>query len=233
MFQDRLNNEIDACLREASMCSALHHHGLSGNVRQLVVERLLTPMLPEGFRIGTGKITDSEGNLSAETDVIIYDRRAVPPLMYDEKLGVFPIESVYYAIEVKTTLTVEEFESSIQKGIKLRSLRGSGLLPHSALFAFSSDLKVKKDSERFIERQKDILGPPPINVFCIAGREYGFLDGASWGLWQQSKEIEHSEITGFLVGVTNTLVGAVPTTRKTLPTGFYFFPRGGNSVKDG
>src|SRR5258708_2965336 len=132
LFRDRLCANIDCCLREAENCSRLDYPGLIGNVRQIVVEHLLLPLLPEGVRIGTGKITDSNGNLSAETDVIIYDRRSVPPLMYDEKSGVFPIESVYYAMEVKSVLTPEEFESSIDKGAKLRSLHG--WQPHSAPF---------------------------------------------------------------------------------------------------
>lgn len=174
LLRDRLIADIDRCLTEARNCSQLAHAGLVGKVRQILVETLLIPLLSDGFRIGTGKVTDSNGSLSAETDVIIYDRRSVPPVLYDEKHGIFPIESVYYVIEVKSTLSSAEFERSIQNGVQLRSLVGRQ--PHSALFAFGSDLKEGKDSDRFIQRQKDMRVPLPVNIFCVAGREYGYWD---------------------------------------------------------
>lgn len=220
LYRDRLDTNINRCLAEASNCAALDHPGLVGIARQLFINDLLTPLMPEGVHIGTGKIADSDGKLSAETDIVIYDRRSIPPLMYDQSLGVFPIESVYYAIEVKSTLTSAEFESSIEKGCKLRALRGPQ--PHSALFAFRSDLKTKNDSERFIQRQQDIRTPLPINVFCIAGREYGFWN-VVWNLLPANER--HDEIVALLVGITNTLVKAVHARTPSLEPGFYFFDR--------
>lgn len=81
LLRDRLIANIDRCLTEACNCSQLDHSGLVGKVRQIFVETLLVPLLPDGFQIGTGKVTDSNGSLSAETDVIIYDRRSVPPVL--------------------------------------------------------------------------------------------------------------------------------------------------------
>ncbi len=218
LFRDRLDANIQRCLTEARNSSELCHSGLTGTARQLFVDDLLTPLLPEGVRIGTGKITDSRGHLSAETDIVIYDRRSIPPLMYDQKLGVFPIEAVYYSIEVKSVLTSAELESSIEKGLKLRALRGPQ--PHSLLFAFSSDLKKSKDSERFVQRQKDISVPLPINVFCVAGKEYGFWDGI-WKLFPANEY--HDEIVSLLVGITNTLVQAIHARSPSLEPGYYFF----------
>ena len=220
LLRDRLIANIERCLVETHNCSQLGHPGMIGTVRQILVEALLLPLLPNGVHIGTGKMTDSNGAVSAETDIVIYDRRSVPPLMYDEKNGVFPIESVYYAIEVKSTLTAEEFETSIAKGERLRSLVGRQ--PHSALFAFSSNLKEAKDSERFIKRQKDIRVPLPINIFCVAGREYGYWDHV-WKLWSPVES--HDEIIAFVVGIINTLASSVYDREARLEPGYYFFPR--------
>lgn len=218
LLRDRLLADIERCLTEARNCSQLNHAGMVGKVRQILVETLLVPLLPDGLRIGTGKVTDSNGSLSAETDVIIYDRRSVPPVLYDEKNGLFPIESVYYVIEVKSTLTAAEFEKSIQNGSQLRSLVGRQ--PHSALFAFGSDLKEAKDSERFVQRQKDIRVPLPVNVFCVAGREYGYWNQV-WKLFAPAEP--HDEIVAFLVGVINTLVKDVQNREGRLDPGWYFF----------
>jgi len=219
IFRNRLNNRIKKCISEAQDCVRLEHHGMAGNVRQILVEKLLVPLLPEGVHIGSGKVTDSSGNLSSETDIIIYDRRIVPPILYDEKSGVFPIESIYYVIEVKTTLTKGEFDKSIRNGQKLRSLRGSQ--PHSALFAFNSDLRRSKDSKRFIQAQKDMFVPLPINVFCVVGREYGYWDQ----VWKILPDTDNNDvIVGFLVGIINTLVKAMHLRQPSLDPGWYFFP---------
>lgn len=217
LLRDRLIANIDRCLTEARNCSQLDHSGLVGKVRQILVETLLVPLLPDGFQIGTGKVTDSNGSLSAETDVIIYDRRSVPPVLYDEKHGLFPIESVYYVIEVKSTLSAAEFEKSIQNGIQLRSL--AGRQPNSALFAYGSDLTERKDSDRFIQGQKDMRVPLPVNIFCVAGREYGYWNQ----VWSLVAPVEqHDEIVGFLVGVINTLVKEVRSQEGRLEPGWYF-----------
>lgn len=213
LLRDRLLADIDRCLTEARNCSQLDHPGLVGKVRQILVEMLLVPVLPDGFRIGAGKVTDSNGSLSAETDVIIYDRRSVPPVLYDEKHGLFPIESVYYVIEVKSRLSAAEFEKSVQNGIQLRSL--AGRQPHLTLFAYGSDLTEGKDSTRFIQGQKDMRVPLPVNIFCVAGREYGY--------WNQVAPVEQDdEIVFFLVGVINTLVKEVRSQEEQLEPGWYF-----------
>ena len=168
LFRERLEACVESALCEARDCAVLKHPAIVGRIRQIVVERLLAPLLPEAIHIGTGQITDSAGCLSAETDVIIYDRRTVPPILYDAKQGLFPIESVYYAIEVKSEITASELRRSIENGQRLRGLKGRQ--PISALFAFASDLVEAKDSQRFIEAQTDFpsIGAPPTTVFCIA-----------------------------------------------------------------
>jgi hypothetical protein len=219
IFRDRLNHKIEKCILEAQDCVKLEHNGMAGNVREILVQELLLPLLPEGIHIGSGKVTDSSGNLSSQSDIIIYDRRTVPPILYDEKLGVFPIESVYYVIEIKTNLTKDEFKKSIQNGQKLRSLRG--LQPHSALFAFNSNLKDSKDSERFIQKQKDMLVPLPINIFCVVGKEYGYWD-KGWNILPDTDN--NIAIVSFLVGIINTLVKARHFRQPSLDPGWYFFP---------
>ena len=220
IFRDRLENNVKHALVEAQNCSKLNHPGMVGRVRQIVIDQLLRPLLPEGFYIGTGKVTDARGNLSSETDIIIYDRRSIPPILYDEKEGIFPVEAVHYSIEVKSKLTSAEFKDSVEKGINLRALSG-GNLPHSALFAFASDLTASSDAERFIQAQKAMLVPLPINIFCVAGRQYGYWDK----VWKTSPpEMANIVVVNFLVGILNTLVLNAQRRRTVLEPGWYFYP---------
>jgi hypothetical protein len=223
LFRERLEACVETALREAQDCASLKHPAIVGRIRQIVVERLLTPLLPEGIHIGTGQITDSSGRLSAETDVIIYDRRTVPPIFYDAKQGLFPIESVYYAIEVKSEITAGELRGSIENGQRLKELKGAQ--PISALFAFKSDLKEAKDSKRLIDAQKDLpaIGAPPISVFCIAGKEYGFYgNDRRWSLTPDGSK--HLTTLSFLIGVLNTLVAGRREPPNNISPGWYYFP---------
>jgi hypothetical protein len=218
LFRERLQNSIRACLAEAQACSEIDHPGLVGTLRELVVQNLLRPILPEGFYIGTGKITDSRGNYSAQTDIIIYDKRSTPPILYDEKTGIFPIEIVHYSIEVKSKATNTEITESIAKGKILRNLEGRQ--PHSVFFAFDTDLVQKEESQRFIDPQADIKVPLPINIFCVANRQYGLWDQV-WKIYSDESSVEL--IRGFLVGILNTLSSRLHTPPQIAP-GWYFYP---------
>ncbi len=218
LFRDRLNTSIETCLREAENVSALGHPGMIGELRQTFIEKLLFPVLPPTINIGTGKITDKHGNLSAQTDVVIYNPNILPSLMYDEKTGIFPIESVYYAIEDKSKLSSTEIEKSIENGTILRTL--DGRQPCSCLFAFSSDQTSEQESKRFIQREKNFLIPLPVDVVCVVVREYFFWKDVRWNLLSIIED--HNEIAGFIVGIANTIYSVMYSTVGETP-GYYLF----------
>jgi hypothetical protein len=65
-------------------------------------------LLPADLGVGTGFIVATDGRESTQQDVVLYDRSVLPPALYDQEAGLFPIESVLYTIEVKSVLTREE-----------------------------------------------------------------------------------------------------------------------------
>ena len=81
---------------------------MTGKVREWVSGDLIAPMLPTGFEVASGKIVDYLGNQSSETDVIIHNPTVLPPILYTEKDGVFPVESSYYAMEVKSKFPLRQ-----------------------------------------------------------------------------------------------------------------------------
>ena len=125
LLRDEFISKIANALNRAASASNLEHHVLEGRVREIFAEELLKPILYPGVEIGTGKIVDSVGTLSAETDLVIYSRNTLPPYVYGHDIGVYPIESCIYAIEVKSTLTAQEINYS-QLG------REIGLTPQTA-----------------------------------------------------------------------------------------------------
>jgi Domain of unknown function (DUF6602) len=98
-------SRVVAALGAARAVSTLSHQGVKGAVREVLLRELFRPLLPRDMGVGTGQIATSSGDLSPQLDVIIYDRRILPPVLFEAVLGVFPIEAVLATIEVKTMLT--------------------------------------------------------------------------------------------------------------------------------
>ncbi|TQO99254.1 hypothetical protein FLL65_17425 [Vibrio cholerae] len=183
-------NLIDSAKREANfLASDIDHHGIAGQIREIALNKCIAPFLTHSFKCGTGKIIDTEGNLSDQIDLIVYHSKLAPALMINSELGIFPAECCAYAIEVKSTLTATEVKDSIKKG---RSVRNLKLFPHSdesgnkafrnswvrnVLFAFSSDIK-GNEIERYLKY--DDASTPAYIAICVLGKGYWFwseLDG--------------------------------------------------------
>src|SRR5207249_4251847 len=122
--------------------------------REIAIHQLIAPLLSSEFRIGTGKVADHAGELSSETDLIIYSSKTIPPILFSDQLGVFPLDSCFAAIEIKSRLTGAELTEVVKNSRNLRQLKhvsghfdpaGRGV-PHDvqalvcSLFAFGSDL---------------------------------------------------------------------------------------------
>lgn len=150
LIRERLITEIQTAVQKAAEAAAINHKGTAGTVREVLMRDLLRPILSPEIDLGTGFITDVEGNQSPEMDVLLFVRRLLPPLLYDaaRNHGAFPLESVLYSIEVKTTLTATEIKDSIRKARAVGELHydrrapGGGLVQTvpviPALFAFGT-----------------------------------------------------------------------------------------------
>ena len=83
----------------------LYSHSLTkGEVRERVVRDFLRPFLPACYGLGTGEVFSSEGNNSKQIDIVIYDAVFSTILRLDENSFLFPCESVFGSIEVKSDL---------------------------------------------------------------------------------------------------------------------------------
>lgn len=115
----------------------ISHPGERGRLAELILSEWLRTILPNKYSIGTGFIAAIDNNqklqLSSQQDIIIYDNHHCTPLWKTEIGGLYPIESVYATIEVKTTLT---------KGAKPTKKRGKdSYTPHKGLYKCFSDIK--------------------------------------------------------------------------------------------
>lgn len=90
---------------EAEALRKLNHKSLKGQLRELFASRLLAKFLTVQYGIGSGVIINQLGMQSTQTDIIIYDRRILPPFIEEQKIGLYPAECVLATIEIKSQIT--------------------------------------------------------------------------------------------------------------------------------
>lgn len=218
IFRDHYKRAIKAAVEKAKSAKLADHSGLEGQIREVVVDELLRPMLPPSVAIGTGKLTDADGNLSQQSDVVIYYSGILPPVMIDAKLGFFPVESCLCCIEVKTKLSAADVRDAVEKA---RSIRGLNYLPTvdqlkgtitphgprvvNVLFAFGTDLSEsgKSEIERYVEI--DPGTDPLIPVLCVQGRGYWFYKHTESRWVPRTITDNHEEMLDFLGNLANTI----------------------------
>jgi len=105
---------INGLSAEAAALSKLNHQPLKGQLRELLANRLLSKLLTIQYGIGSGIIVNQLGMQSPQTDIVIYDRRILPPFIEEQKIGLYPAECVLATIEVKSRVT----RATIQKYAK-------------------------------------------------------------------------------------------------------------------
>lgn len=141
-----------------------------------------------------------------------------PPVLQDAGLGFYPVESCYYCIEVKSTLSAPELRTSIDKAQAIRNLcplptvhapsgyaTAHGDRVINVLFAFGTDLTEGGKSEVERYREQDPSEDPLIQVICVVGRGHWFFQGGRNEWISQEASTDFNEILAFLAGFSNTL----------------------------
>ena len=242
IYRDRIINKIDYAVKEAKNAAQVNHAGLTGRIREIAISSVFQPMLPSGFEIGTGKICDRDGKLGSETDLIIYSKSILPPIMYSERDGVFPIDACFYAIEVKSQATASEVKDAIQKAEELLTLNYpkpeyepknlSIVIP--AFFAFGSDLSGFGITElqRYAKYDPEWNTDPVLRVICVVGQGYWYFNYKN-GYWKFLPPTQtYDEVIDLVSGVVNTLAEARLQTRLAYLEPYLMLPRPATDVKE-
>jgi hypothetical protein len=216
-----------AAVAEARAAGALEHPGIKGAVREILVGKMIEPILTPEVKIGTGQLVSYTGEISPQVDVVLYNPSIMPRVVFDAALGLFPVESVLYSLEVKSILSKQLLKKSISDAREIRKLtmlaaehirytgnpqdpvqilRAGTPHPINALFAFQSDLAGNPSGElaRYRELDPDADVSPAIQVICIAGRGYWYAKKPAGWMYHPAMA-DAGEIMAFLGGTANTL----------------------------
>ncbi|HHV7345341.1 DUF6602 domain-containing protein [Enterobacter hormaechei] len=235
-YQALFRGKVASAILQAKMATKLTHQGVKGSVLEILISQLFRPLLPSDIGVGTGQIIDSfSDNMSPQIDIIIYNKSILPPVLADGSLGLFPIESVLYTIEVKTTLTPSGLAAAnnsakfifnnfkYRQGIRDNSglfVHHPILTPRAVVFALNSSMKGSKKTE--VERYKEIyINEGYLHAICVAEKEYSYAYGDHWITLRNTEN--YDEILSFIGGVTNSY-REVSDTRGYPCLGHYIVP---------
>jgi len=235
IYKQLLLDKIEAFLKESRSIDDISHAGLRGEIRESGLGKLISSLLPDEWEIGTGKIIDSEGRQSPQTDLVIYFKKVFPPIFFSEKLGLFPIESCGFAFEVKSTLTSAEVKKTVKTFNTLKALEIKKpfhempivfqMRPIRVLFALKSDLKDGNELHRYKEHDPEFLEHPAIEILCVLGKGLWIYRSASrnssshWEFYDSDKN--HRELLHFFGQMINQLISM--TTEGSIDMRGYFF----------
>jgi len=94
--------------------SQINHRGAKGKVRERgIITEYLTKYLPGNISAENGEIISTDGQISPETDIVLFDNFKAPVLLSCDGYRVFPNEVIYSVIEVKSMLNSNELKNSI------------------------------------------------------------------------------------------------------------------------
>ncbi|OPB56829.1 DUF6602 domain-containing protein [Elizabethkingia anophelis] len=189
-YRTILDTQIKKALPDAKSAIQLKHTYLTRRLREIVLHQLIEPLLNNNYSIGNGKIIDYNGCISSEIDICIYSKNLHPPIFFstNDKLGLFPIESVLKVIEVKSVFNMKNLKDTFvkfneldQKSIcppaihdKLNyDISTHFIKPHYSLFTFDINQK-NYNTEKILEMYSNIdenwENSPVISNICIANK---------------------------------------------------------------
>jgi hypothetical protein len=233
-FRSRAVDAVRRAVAEFNTAAQIDHMGMRGSAREHAIHALFREFLPTGIEQGKGKIVDHLGNQSAETDLLLYVPRILPPALISSSEGIFPIESCIYAFEIKSRSTSETIQDAITKATRLTTLRyldgriGTGttsMIPFVYL-AYSSDLSgPTTELERYLSLRPPVFANeriPVISIICVIGKGYWYFNSSARRWEFRRPTAEFDEVVGLLAGVSNTVASTI-NRRGNPPFGQYLF----------
>lgn len=139
-----LEHDLEVWIKNVNCLKENSDGHIKGTYAESILRNILKKFIPSNLSISNGWIIDEQGNRSEERDILVYDRNLAPSFLFDAGIGIIPLDSLLYDIQVKCSLTEKTLKSAFEKfDIKsprnaILSVQGNNLLEHY--------LKIDKDA---------------------------------------------------------------------------------------
>lgn len=177
-IQELLLIEAEKLGQEFRRTARIRQAEETGLQREKEIRNVLQKYLPKKCSLGKGIVESADGERSLGQDVVIYDATVCPLLFGGDDQGVYPIESIYAAIEVKSYLdstTLENSVTKIESVKRLTKCRGRGApLPgmttpmlFGAVFAYKGKTDIARLAEQLSNFNKELPWDHVIDMVWI------------------------------------------------------------------
>lgn len=172
-------------LLEFQKTSEIQHSGGKGDNREDAFRGFLKTHLPTRYAVGRGEIVSHFNDVSPEMDVVIYDPIHCPLFLKSDSHSIFPTESVYGAINMKSHLdsgelkeaysNISSFKKQLIKGSFYKSPQSgfksgmSEVIPVTGVVAYSANRSVDaiQNQVKFLDSELDDLSLRPDFIAII------------------------------------------------------------------
>ena len=110
-----LRNEGVKIRAELANSNLFAQMGDRGSHREAIIKGFLRPFLPDCYGLSSGEVFSADGAQSAQVDVVVYASVFSTVLFKNGPQQLFPAESVFGAIEVKSDLNSTELDRPCQR----------------------------------------------------------------------------------------------------------------------
>ena len=125
----KMNYEkMEKSIVEELFITVNNHHLTAGTFREKVWKELFESIIPKKFTIEQGAfLIDTKGNVSNETDLVIFDEQYIPYVLKNKNIKFIPIEAVLLVVQCKSTVMKSNDIKKWEKSIDKLKTNGSGI----------------------------------------------------------------------------------------------------------
>ena len=116
-----LGDELIAAFAQGGLAPS---PGTKGASREKAVRDKLRQLLPSGIGVGSGFVIDSQGSISLQQDIVLYEDDICPVFRLNDSsdASFYPCEGVFAVGEVKSTIGTNEAKDIIKKVASVKKL---------------------------------------------------------------------------------------------------------------
>ena len=130
-IRDIFKEVSEQLLSEFRKSSGVTHAVGKGDLREDAFRDFLVNYLPKRYGVGRGQVVTPDNRISGQLDIVIYDPLYCPRLIASASHSIYPIESVYGAISMKSQLDSEELKDGYKNIASLKAILPQGGFSHS------------------------------------------------------------------------------------------------------
>ncbi len=242
VLSDHFGRVKSTLLQHAGHFDIANHGDIKGYGREALVQEFLATHLPDQVEYLSGEILDANDHRSGQIDIIVQSKKH-PKIPLLGSLHLAFIDSVVAAIEVKSNLTTQHLNASLEQCKKLKALQRNVVLENGGLakklttvpcvvFAFKGPKKdtLLKSINEFAQRNFIALDAFCPDMIVVLEEDYYVCKNDGWqfpfvpapgAYFRDWQGLPHENLVG-LYNYLNNVIQAFTDKSPRLEIGNYF-----------